>query len=182
MRAALDAARAAGQRGEVPIGAVVVSPDGLALSAAGNACVGDSDALAHAEVRALTAASRALKTPRLDGATLYVTVEPCIMCLGACALHHVTRVIYAAPSPKFGAVSGGAVSCVDEAGREGGQGKVERESGTVATWPGPPYNHSLRIERGPLGEEAAALMRSFFEGKRREGAGVQEGAGVKGMK
>lgn len=106
MELALKEAEAAGQRGESPIGAVVVR-DGRVIAAAGNRVREDDDPTAHAEVLALRAACAAEGKPRLDGADLYVTLEPCAMCAGAIAEAHVRRLYYGAPDPKGGAVDHG---------------------------------------------------------------------------
>lgn len=106
MELALKEAEAAAARGESPIGAVVVR-DRTVLAAAGNRVREDDDPTAHAEVLALRAACRAEGRPRLDGADLYVTLEPCAMCAGAIAEAHVRRLYYGAPDPKGGAVDHG---------------------------------------------------------------------------
>ena len=107
MRAALEQARAGGEAGEVPIGAVVVK-DGIVIAAAHNAPRGLSDPTAHAEVLAIRAAAQALGNERLDGCELWVTLEPCAMCAGAIAHARIARLYYAAPDPKGGAVEHGA--------------------------------------------------------------------------
>jgi len=107
MRAALDQARAGGDAGEVPIGAVVVK-DGAVIAAAHNAPRGLADPTAHAEILAIRAAAQALGNERLDGCELWVTLEPCAMCAGAIAHARIARLYYAAPDPKGGAVEHGA--------------------------------------------------------------------------
>ncbi|HLH45513.1 MAG TPA: nucleoside deaminase, partial [Acidimicrobiales bacterium] len=102
MAAALDEARAAGARGEVPVGAVVVA-DGRAVASAGNEREASADPTAHAEVLALRRAAAELGSWRLEGATVYVTLEPCPMCAGALLAARVRRVVFAAPDPKAGA-------------------------------------------------------------------------------
>src|SRR5690606_27881976 len=94
MQAALDQARAAARRGEVPVGAVVLDPAGRILARAGNRVEADHDAAAHAEMLALRAAARALGTPRLVGCDLVVTLEPCAMCAAAAGLFRIRRVVF----------------------------------------------------------------------------------------
>jgi tRNA(adenine34) deaminase len=99
MRRALELARRAQQEGEVPIGAVVVS-DGRIVGEGWNRPIAGSDPTAHAEVEAIRAASRAVKNYRLTGATLYVTLEPCDMCVGAMFHARIARAVYGATDPK----------------------------------------------------------------------------------
>jgi len=99
MRRALELARRAEQEGEVPIGAVVVS-DGRIVGEGWNRPIGASDPTAHAEVEAMRAAARGVKNYRLTGATLYVTLEPCEMCVGAMFHARIARAIYGATDPK----------------------------------------------------------------------------------
>jgi len=102
MRLALRQAATAARRGEVPVGAVVVR-EGLLLASAGNGSIAAHDPAGHAEVRALRAAGRRAANYRLPGATLYVTVEPCPMCMGAAIQARVARLVYGCPDPKAGA-------------------------------------------------------------------------------
>jgi tRNA(adenine34) deaminase len=141
MRLALAAAAEAGAAGEVPVGAVVVL-DGQLAGTGSNRTRRDSIVYAHAELVALGQAERALGDYRLDGAELYVTLEPCLMCLGALHQARVARVVYGAPEPKFGAVG----SRFDLASHEA----LRR----------------LTITGGVLAEEAAALLSTFFAGLR----------------
>jgi tRNA(adenine34) deaminase len=104
MRLALEEARAALQVGEVPIGAVVVR-DGEVVASGFNQPIHTVDPVAHAEIVALRRAARVLGNYRLVGTTLYVTVEPCLMCVGALVAARVERLVYGAPEPKFGAVA-----------------------------------------------------------------------------
>src|SRR5215212_7828271 len=104
MRAALDEARSASALGDVPVGAIVVQGD-HALARAANRTVRDQDPTAHAELLAMRAASAALGSWRLDGCTLYVTLEPCAMCAGAIVLARVSRVVIGAWDPKAGMAS-----------------------------------------------------------------------------
>ena len=138
MELALKEAEAAAARGESPIGAVVVR-EGRVLAAAGNRVREDDDPTAHAEVLALRAACRAEGRPRLDGADLYVTLEPCAMCAGAIAEAHVRRLYYGAPDPKGGAV--------DHGPRLFGQ---------------PTCHHRPEIYGGLDERRCAALLKDFF--------------------
>jgi tRNA(adenine34) deaminase len=142
MRRALDEAKRAGERGEVPIGAVIVQ-EGEVISAAGNEREGTSDPTAHAEMLAMREAARTLGGWRIPEAVLYVTLEPCAMCAGAIVLARIPRVVYGAPDPKAGA----AGSVLDILG--------ERR-----------LNHRPQVEAGLLAEESAALLESFFAARR----------------
>ena len=108
MTEALDEARAAAARGEVPVGAVIVSPDGRVVAREGNRTRERSDPTAHAEVLAIRAACAAAGSERLAGHDLYVTLEPCAMCAAAIAAARVARVYYGASDPKSGGVAHGA--------------------------------------------------------------------------
>ena len=108
MEHALGEARAAAERGEVPIGAVIVGPDGMVLASAGNRTEADHDPTAHAEMLVLRAAARTLGSPRLVGCDLYVTLEPCPMCAQAASFFRVKRVVFGAYDPKGGGVEHGA--------------------------------------------------------------------------
>jgi len=108
MAAALDAARAAAARGEVPVGAVIVDPCGRIVAAAGNRTRELSDPTAHAEMLAIRAACAAAGTERLTDHDLHVTLEPCAMCAGAIAAARIARVYYGAADPKSGGVEHGA--------------------------------------------------------------------------
>jgi tRNA(adenine34) deaminase len=101
---ALAEAQAAASRGEVPVGAVLLSADGAVLARDGNRIVERRDPTAHAEMLVLSAASRALGNERLTGTTLYVSLEPCAMCAGAVSMARVGRLVFAAEDPKGGAV------------------------------------------------------------------------------
>lgn len=107
MEIALAEARAAGQRGEVPVGAVIIGPDGDVVAQAGNRTREMSDPTAHAEILALRAACRALGSERLPGHDLYVTLEPCPMCASALSQARIARVYYGAADPKSGGVAHG---------------------------------------------------------------------------
>jgi tRNA(adenine34) deaminase len=143
MAQALDCAREAYGRGEVPVGAVLVGPDGNVVARAANAPIGSRDPTAHAEVLALRAAGQALGNYRLPGCAIYVTLEPCPMCVGALVHARLERVVFAAGDPKTGACG----SVFDLAAS-------------------PRHNHRLQVSGGVLAEEAAALLRQFFAERR----------------
>lgn len=143
MRMALEHARAAERRGEVPVGAVLVADDGLVLAAAGNATIGDNDPTAHAEILTLRAAGRELANCRLPGSTLYVTLEPCPMCASALVHARVARVVFAAADPKTGAC-GSVMNLVSDAR----------------------LNHRLEVAQGLLAEEAGEVLKAFFRCRR----------------
>ncbi|MDQ3783661.1 MAG: tRNA adenosine(34) deaminase TadA [Actinomycetota bacterium] len=142
MRVALAEARAAGAQGDVPVGAVVVAA-GEIVGRAGNAREQRADPTAHAEVLALRSAAQALGSWRLDGATLYVTLEPCPMCAGAALLARLERLVYGPQDPRAGA----ALSLYN----------IVQD---------PRLNHRVDITYGVLEEESRALLRSFFEPRR----------------
>ncbi|MBV9758351.1 MAG: nucleoside deaminase [Alphaproteobacteria bacterium] len=108
MELALDQARRAAARGDVPIGAVVIGPDGAVLAGAGNETEAARDASAHAELLAMRAAAARLGTPRLPGCDLVVTLEPCPMCAQAASLFRIRRLVFGAYGPKGGGVEHGA--------------------------------------------------------------------------
>jgi len=143
MRMALEEARKAGERGEVPVGAVIIDEQQNILAAAGNNCIGGNDPAGHAEMVALRAAGKKIGNYRLLNTALYVTIEPCVMCAGAMIHARVDRLVYGASDPK----AGGVVSCY----QVGGDGKL---------------NHQLNVEGGVLAEECAELLTSFFKRKR----------------
>jgi len=142
MRAALDEARAGRGWVDVPIGAVVAR-DERALGAAGNQRERLGDPTAHAEILAIRAAARALGQWRLEGCTLYVTLEPCAMCAGAAVLARVPRVVFGAPDPK--------------AGFAGSLGNLLQD---------PRLNHRAEVVGGVLAEECGAILREFFADRR----------------
>jgi len=142
MQHALELARRAQDEGEVPVGAVVVL-DGQVVGAGSNRMIGANDPSAHAEIDALRDAGRRLGNYRFPGATLYVTLEPCVMCAGAIVHARIARVVYAASDPKTGA----AGSVFDILGSER-------------------HNHRVDIERGVCGEEAGRLLVDFFRARR----------------
>jgi tRNA(adenine34) deaminase len=141
MRRALALAEAASRAGDVPVGAVLVS-DGLVVEAC-NEKEARADATAHAEMLALREASRRLRTWRLEGATLYVTKEPCVMCAGAMIAARIKRLVYGANDAKGGA--------------DGGAFNILRSRDT---------NHRIEIEPGVLQAETSAQLQQFFRGKR----------------
>jgi len=149
MAVALEEARLAAARGEVPVGAVVVDGDGALLARAGNRTVGDADPTAHAEVLALRAAAAAHGDWRLGACTLYVTLEPCAMCAGALVLARIGRVVFGAWDPK--------------AGMAGSIGDVLRH---------PRLNHRPEVQGGVLEAETGALLRDFFV-RRRASVGAE---------
>jgi tRNA(adenine34) deaminase len=142
MRLALEEASLAAAAGEVPVGAIIVR-DGAVIARASNRTVRDQDPTAHAETLALRAASRAVGGWRLDGCTLYVTLEPCAMCAGALVLSRVDRVV-------FGAWD-------DKAGMAGSVGDVLRH---------PRLNHRPDVAGGVLEAETGAVLRDFFAVRR----------------
>ena len=107
MKAALEAAAEAGERGEVPIGAIIVSSEGDILAEAGNRVLEMKDPTAHAEILAIRVASQILGNERLDGCDIYVTLEPCAMCAQAVSLARIRRLYYSADDPKGGGVENG---------------------------------------------------------------------------
>ena len=142
MQLALAEARLAAEAGEVPVGAVVVL-DGIVVARAGNRTVRDQDATAHAESLALREASAAAGSWRLDGHTLYVTLEPCAMCAGALVLARVDRVVFGAWDPK--------------AGMAGSIADLLRH---------PRLNHRPEVQGGVLEAECGSLLRDFFVARR----------------
>ena len=142
MRRALALAKAAAAADEVPVGAVVVA-DGEILGEAHNRPRSLNDPTAHAEILALRAAAERAGHWWLNGATLYVTLEPCAMCSGALVLARLDRVVYAASDPKAGMA--GSLACIPQ---------------------DPRLNHRVGITAGVLAEEAGALLRSFFRARR----------------
>jgi len=144
MAVALIEARQAAARGEVPIGAVLIDKDGNILAKNGNRSIELCDPSAHAEMLVLRQAGQLLGNYRLPETTLYVTLEPCVMCAGALVHARVQRLVYGATDPK----AGGVVSLFQV-------GQDAR------------LNHQLLIEGGMLGEESSSLLREFFRERRR---------------
>jgi tRNA(adenine34) deaminase len=143
MEQALDEAAAAAARGEVPVGAVIVAPDGRILAAAGNRVLEDRDPTAHAEIVALRQAGERLGSSRLDGCDLYVTLEPCPMCAAAIGLARIRRLYFGAEDPKGGGVEHGP--------------RVLASSSA---------HHRPEIYGGIGERRAADLLRAFFAARR----------------
>jgi tRNA(adenine34) deaminase len=142
MDMALDEARKAQDRGEVPVGCVIVR-DGAAVAACGNRTLADRDPTAHAEMLAIRAAAQALGTERLTDCDLYVTLEPCAMCAGAISLARIRRLYYGAPDPKGGAVDHGP-----------------------RFFSQPTCHHRPEVYGGISESPSVALLRGFFEKRR----------------
>jgi tRNA(adenine34) deaminase len=151
MQLALAEALAAQSAGEVPVGAVIVTPSGEILATGNNRVLRDSDPTAHAEIVALRAAGQALSNYRIladhegrpTGCTLYVTLEPCSMCAGAILHARIGRLVYAAADPKAGAC-GSVLSVMNH----------------------PALNHRVEVVPGILAEECSAMLTSFFRSRR----------------
>ena len=142
MEAALAEARQAAEAGEVPIGAVAVY-EGRILGRGQNRVLRDNDPTAHAEIVAMRQAAAALANYRLNGCTLYVTLEPCAMCAGAMIHARLDRLVYAAADPKAGA-AGSVLEVLNH----------------------PKLNHQMLVEQGILGDQASELLRTFFRERR----------------
>jgi len=143
MRTALAEAVSAAGRGEVPIGACVVSGDGQLLASASNRTICDNDPTAHAEMIAMRAAAAKLDNYRLSGVTIYATIEPCAMCAGALVNARVSRLVYGAEDERFGAVV-----------THFGIGISDK------------LNHRFEITSGVLADECRRLMQDFFRARR----------------
>jgi tRNA(adenine34) deaminase len=144
MELALQEARKARELGEVPVGAVIVGGDGAILAGAGNRSITHTDPSGHAEMLAMRAAGKKLHNYRLLNTTVYVTIEPCIMCAGAMIHARISRLVFGAFDPKAGAVMSQYNICGDRK-----------------------LNHQLEVTGGVLAEECAELLSSFFRGKRK---------------
>jgi tRNA(adenine34) deaminase len=142
MRLALDEARSAAAAGEVPVGAAVTR-SGSVIASGRNRMRLDNDPTAHAEMVAMRAAAAALGTPRLDGCDLWVTLEPCAMCAGAMAVARVSRLYFAAPDPKGGAVLHGP-----------------------RLFAQPTCHHAPEVYSGIGEEEAGEMLKAFFRERR----------------
>ena len=147
MREALVQARLAAEAGEVPVGAVLLDADGEPIASGHNQPILSRDPSAHAEIVVLRAAARKLDNYRLPGTTLYVTVEPCTMCVGALVHARVSRIVYGAREPKTGAI-------------ESAQRLFETGE----------YNHKPRITGGVLADECATMLTEFFAARRKSSA------------
>jgi tRNA(adenine34) deaminase len=144
MEAALVEASKAAEAGEVPIGAVAVAVGGKYFVGYGqNRVLRDYDPTAHAEIVALREAAACLGNYRLNGVTLYVTLEPCAMCAGAMIHSRIDRLVYAAADPKAGA-AGSVLEVLNH----------------------PRLNHQMQVDRGLLAEESSDLLRTFFRNRR----------------
>jgi tRNA(adenine34) deaminase len=142
MDMALEEARAAGARGEVPVGCVIVR-DGAVIARAGNRTLADRDPTAHAEIIAIRQAAASLGSERLEACDLYVTLEPCAMCAGAVAFARIHRLYYGAADPKGGAVDNG-----------------------VKFFASPTCHHRPEVYGGLAEAEAGALLKEFFRERR----------------
>src|SRR5690348_10634969 len=142
MQIALEEARAAGARGEVPVGCAIVR-DGSVVARAGNRTIADRDPSAHAELLAIRAASAALGSERLSDCDLYVTLEPCTMCAAAMSFARIRRLYFGAADPKGGAVEHG-----------------------VRFFSAPMCHHRPEVYGGMAEQESAELLRAFFAEKR----------------
>jgi tRNA(adenine34) deaminase len=143
MELALGEAEAAGGRGEVPVGAVLLSADGQILARDGNRILERRDPTAHAEMLVMRAAAQTLANERLVGASLFVTLEPCAMCAAAASLARVARVVFAAEDPKGGAVIHGPLFYAQ-----------------------PTCHHRPQVGRAGNVEAAGALLKNFFKARR----------------
>jgi tRNA(adenine34) deaminase len=143
MRMALEQARKAAEIDEVPVGAVLVSASGEILAAAHNRTVAEQDPTAHAEILALRAAAGKLRNYRLLNTTLYVTIEPCVMCVGALVHARVARLVFGAPDPKWGAAGSLYNAAAD-----------------------PRLNHQVEVLPGVCAAECRDRMQAFFRSKR----------------
>ncbi len=142
MRMALDLARASAQAGEVPVGAIVVSDDHV-IGRGRNSPVSMADPTAHAEILALREAAATVHNYRLTGATLYVTLEPCVMCAGAVVAARISRVVFGARDLRFGGI----------------RSKFRLADTDL-------LNHRAEIVEGVLGADCTELMRDFFSSRR----------------
>jgi tRNA(adenine34) deaminase len=143
MRAALDQARRAAESGEVPVGAVVVV-DGEVVGAGFNQPIGSHDPTAHAEIVAIRAAASRVENYRLTGSTLYVTVEPCLMCVGAMVHARVGTLVFGALEPKSGAIES-----------------------AVRAHESPGLNHAFDVVSGVLADDCREVIQQFFRERRK---------------
>ena len=149
MQAAIELAHEAGRCGEVPVGALVVSADGIVVGRGFNQPILRHDPTAHAEVMALRSAAEVLGNYRLPGCTLYVTLEPCAMCSGAIMHARIGRVVFGASDPKTG-VAGSVIDLFAETR----------------------LNHHARVEGGLMAGECGGILSDFFAARRKRAAGV----------
>ncbi|ADH85020.1 tRNA adenosine(34) deaminase TadA [Desulfurivibrio alkaliphilus] len=143
MHQALEAARAAAARGEVPVGALLIDRQGEILAVDGNRTIGDHDPSGHAEIVVLRRAAARIGNHRLTGTTLYVTLEPCLMCVGVMIQARIERLVFGANDPKAGAVVSLYRLAAD-----------------------PRLNHRLQVTAGVLARDAGQLLRDFFRARR----------------
>lgn len=151
MRTAIDLALEAGRAGEVPVGALIVAADGRIVGSGFNQPILRHDPTSHAEVMALRDAAARLGNYRLPGCTLYVTLEPCVMCAGAIMHARIGRVVFGARDPKTG-VAGSVIDLFGETR----------------------LNHHARVEGGLLADECGGLLSAFFAARRKRPAGVAQ--------
>jgi len=144
MERALEFARQSAENGEVPVGAVLIREDKL-LAGTGNAPINNNDPTAHAEILALRSGAEKLQNYRLPETTLYVTLEPCIMCMGAIIHSRVKRLVFGATDPKTG-----AAHSVYQIGQDG------------------ILNHKLVVSGGILKDECSKMLKEFFKSRRRK--------------
>jgi len=142
MKVALEEAKQAGRKGEVPVGAILVLGDRL-LAQDHNRCIELNDPTAHAEMLVLRKAGEVLRNYRLSHTVMYVTVEPCPMCVSAMVHGRISRLVFGSPEPKFG-----AVESKFELLKKGG------------------FNHTLEVDRGVLERECAEVLQAFFRERR----------------
>ncbi len=142
MKMALEEAKKAGQRGEVPVGAILLKGDQV-LAKDHNRCIELSDPTAHAEILVLRKGGEILRNYRLNDTVMYVTAEPCPMCVSAMVHSRISRLIFGALEPKFGAV----------------ESKLRLLNGNG-------LNHKVKVDRGILGKECAEILKVFFKEKR----------------
>lgn len=143
MELALEAAVAAGEAGEVPVGACVVGPEENVLAVAGNSPIANNDPTAHAEILAIRAAGAQMGNYRLPGCTVYTTIEPCVMCAGALVNARIKRLVYGAADERFGAARSVYRLCDDSS-----------------------LNHRIDVVPGVLEEKCSKLMSDFFRSLR----------------
>jgi tRNA(Arg) A34 adenosine deaminase TadA len=142
MKMALEEAEKAGQRGEVPVGAILLKGDQV-LAKDHNRCIELSDPTAHAEILVLRKGGEILRNYRLNDTVMYVTAEPCPMCVSAMVHSRISRLIFGALEPKFGAV----------------ESKLRLLNGNG-------LNHKVKVDRGILGKECAEILKNFFKERR----------------
>ncbi|MGB3210167.1 MAG: tRNA adenosine(34) deaminase TadA [Desulforhopalus sp.] len=144
MQLAIQHAEKAAENGEIPVGAVLIGESGL-LAAAGNSPIGSQDPTAHAEIIVMRIAAEQIQNYRLPSTTLYVTLEPCLMCMGAMIHARVNRLVYGTADPKTG-----AASSVYSIGSDGY------------------LNHNIEIHGGVLSDRCSGLLKTFFKSRRAE--------------